>query len=175
MRIGSRRRTLDQVAGDAAAVSLLSVLVNQIGQSIGVKPFDQPPRGLAAGRIEPQVERSGRVEAESPLGIGQLIARKSQVQQDAINVFDFQLRQHRGQFAIAGSHEFHRQSGQTAFGRRQGRRVAIERHDKSLAPDALGQGSRVAAAAQGAVDQRLPGPRVEPLEHRGQQDAHMSR
>ncbi len=68
---------LDDRPGDPAAVSLLAVVVNQVGQVLGAEAIDQPPGRLAPHRVEPQVQRPGRGEAESPLRVGQLVARRA--------------------------------------------------------------------------------------------------
>ena len=79
---------------------------------LGAEPVDQPPRRLARGGVEPQIERPAGREAEPPLGVGQLIARQAQVQDHAVHLADVLPVQHLGQVAEVGLHEPHRQAGQ---------------------------------------------------------------
>src|SRR5688572_28469516 len=65
---------IDNTARDSSTEPLLAVLKDQVRQVFGAKSFDNFPRGLAARRVEPQIEWASAVEAESSIRIGKLVA-----------------------------------------------------------------------------------------------------
>ncbi len=166
--LGGRQRLdftlLDDPPGNPPAESLLAVAEENVGQVFGVQPLEQPPGRLARFGIETQIERTRRIEAESALGIGQLIARQAEVEQNSVDRRQADFRQDFGQIAKIGLGNGDRQAGQVLFGRGQGRRVAVERKHQARRANPLGQSPGMAAGAERAVDKRLPGLGSEPLE-----------
>ncbi len=145
----------DDVPSDAPAEAFLSILIDQVGQLFFVQSSQQLPGRLADVRVESQVQWPFGVEAEPSPRIGQLVAGKSQVQQDAVDRGDLQLTQHLGQLSIIGMDQLNRQPRQAAFGCGQRRRIAVQRHDQARGSHAPGKTSRVATGAQRAVDEGL--------------------
>ena len=130
---------LDDRPSNPPAVTLLAVEVNQVGQVFGIQPLQQAPSRLAPQGIEPQIQRAGRGKTESPVEIGQLIARKSEVQQEPIHRLHPKLDKDLGQVAEIGMDGLHGQIGQILAGRFNGRWVAVQGNDRSAGPDSLGE------------------------------------
>jgi len=90
---------------------------------------------------------------------------------------DAELLQYFRQVAKIAMHQAHRQAPERRLGPLQGLGVAIQGNDLpsrfSGGCDPFGQCSRMSAAAESAVHQRLAGLRREPLEHLGQQNRLM--
>ena len=85
VRIGACWRSLDDAAGDPAAESLFAVVVNDVGEVLLAEPCEQPPRRFAVVGVEPQVELAVGLIAEAAVGVGQLVARQAEVEQDAVD------------------------------------------------------------------------------------------
>jgi hypothetical protein len=97
--IGSAKH--DRV-GNGPAGGLFAELEKQIGQVPLVKLGKEIGRGDILRRVKSHVERSVGLEAESAAAIGQLIRRKPEIEQDAVDPLDAELIQDFRQLGIAG-------------------------------------------------------------------------
>ena len=75
----------DNGSGDASAETFFSVVKNQIGQMFRTQSVHQPRGRFARQWVESQIQRSIGVETKTPRGVGQLIARQTQVEQNAVD------------------------------------------------------------------------------------------
>jgi hypothetical protein len=88
---------LDDLAGDASAIALLTIFPEYIRKRDLTESIHQVGRGFAAGWIESHIERPIVPEAESSTGLFQLVRAEPEVCQDAIDGGDSEIRQDIGQ------------------------------------------------------------------------------
>ena len=160
---------------DASGVALLAVAGKQLLQVFHAQSVDEASGWLARERIETQVERPFRGKAESSLGVGQLVARQSQVEHDAFDDGNLKLFQDLGQIAKVRMDRSNGKPGKVLLRGADRLRITIEAEHQALLADCRRQGPRVAASAQGSIDERLPGARRQPRDHLVQQDGHVDR
>ncbi len=99
----------DDLAGNSPAVAFLAQLKEHVRQMFFTQSLEQPPRRFAAGRIESQIERSVAMETESALHVGQLVARHSQIEHDAVDRCQVTICEYLRQVGIVAVYALDRQ------------------------------------------------------------------
>src|SRR3954469_813387 len=130
---------LNNSPGNSPAESFLSVLINQIGQMLRAESLDKLPRRLAARHVKPPIQWSTALKTKPTIRVGQLVARQTEVQQDAVDRTNIQSGQHLRQIAVVRRKRTHRQPAQFLFGTTDGDWIAIERNDQPIGADGICQ------------------------------------
>ena len=97
--------------------------------------------------------------------VGQLITREPQIDQDAIDLCEFELGKHFRQVGIVGVGHGHRQPLQLLLGSGNDCRITIEPDHQTVFTDFLCQQAGVPAPTERAIDKCAARLRREPLDH----------
>jgi hypothetical protein len=85
---------------DAPTEPFFTIPVNNTGQMICTKSLQEPPGRLTSVNVETQIDRAVRVETETALPVGQLVAGQPEVKQHAMHLLDLRSGQHLRQIAV---------------------------------------------------------------------------
>jgi hypothetical protein len=102
--------------------------------------------------------------------VGELVARKANIQEHAVDPFEPDGIEYLGQIAEVGLREADGLAGEFAGGPFDRGRIAVNADHEPVGADRLGEQPHVAAAPERAVDHPHPGPDVEQGEHLGGED-----
>ena len=139
-------------AGDPPAEPLLPELVDDVGERLGTEAVDHSPGRLALRGIEAEVERAIGVEREAAGVVGELVAREADVEEHAVHLLDLERVEHLGDVAEVGLGEPHGLAGELVRAPLDRGGVTVESDHASCGADRLHEQPRVAAAAEGAID-----------------------
>ena len=128
--------------------------------------------------VEPHVERDAAretaLDAEAAGRIGQLIGRKAQVEQHAVDAADSEGVEDLGQLCITGLSQGHARVGKNAGGPRQHRRIAIQSDQFSVGSELFEDELAMTAAADRAVDHDQSRAEVQELQNFPDKDRTMN-
>jgi hypothetical protein len=148
---------------DRSAGGLFAVAEQEVRQVIFVDRGEQVGGRFSLRRVETHVERTGRLEAESPFTIGQLIGSKSQIEQDPIDAVDAKLVEDFGQLGITGLLQDNARIGQRGGRPCEHLRIAIQTDQFSVGTELFEDEATVTAGSDGAVNHDQPRRQVEEL------------
>jgi hypothetical protein len=104
------RAPFHDLAGDPATVRFFPIALEDFCELRFVETRDEPCGRFSLPCVKSQIERSLRAKTESAGGIGQLIGRQPQVEQNAIHGRDAAVGQNLSQIGIAGLMEVTRKA-----------------------------------------------------------------
>lgn len=110
--------------------------------------------GIALRRVEPHVERTGGLKAETPLRIGQLIRRKPQIEQNPVDLLDAKLVQDFGQLRITGLPQGAARVGEVSRRPSDHQWIAIESDEFSVRTKLFEEDAAMTAGSEGRVHHR---------------------
>jgi hypothetical protein len=113
--------------------------------------------------IETHVQRRGPLEAESAFRIGQLVGRKSQVEQNSIDAADSKFVEDFGQLGITGLLQDAPRIGQYRACPREHQRITIETNQFSVGTELFEDETAMTAGSDRSVDHDQPRRKVEEL------------
>lgn len=138
--------------GDPSCETLFTKLLDDVGKRLGTHAIDHPPGRLALGGIKSKIEGAFGVKREATCLVGELVARKTDVEKHAIDAVDGQRVEHLRNVAEVGLGEADRFSRHLLGTTADGHRIAVDRDDEALGTDRFCEEPRVASAAEGSVD-----------------------
>src|SRR6266567_4480733 len=174
---GCLRPRPDDETDNPLCPALLAVLPDDPDELLFGEPVHQLHGGFSLAGVHPHVERGVLLKTESPLPAIQLVGRNPQVEQEAVDPGDAELREklaELGEIPVKEPRPRPKRSEPVA-GRSQRRLVPVEADQDAVGGRGLQDQGRMAGAAKGPVQvnpARLWGEKAEDLRR---QDRHMSK
>ena len=150
------RSPFDEIPGHPAGFGFFSELLEDVAEFLFAKAHDQVGGRFALSRVEPQIERAVGREAEAPGAIGQLVGRQPQVEQNAIDRGDVDVRQDPGEISITGLMEVAGKARELKGRNFQHPGVPVKTDQRPLRPDPPQNLATVAGRADRAIDHDEP-------------------
>lgn len=154
--ITSRRQRLssppiDDHRRNLTTKSFFSVITKHTFERLFIRSIHKLSDGLARRHIEPHIERCIERISEASCGIRELIRRKSQIEQDAIDRFNPQFLQRRARLRV--TRLLQEPPLATNFLRREPKHewVSIEPNQSALGSDALRNLATMATCPDGSI------------------------
>jgi len=164
---------LDDVPGDVTAVWIFAVAIDDVGELLFRKASDEVGRRFSLTNVEPQIERTIGVEAESARLVGQLVGRIADVQQDAIDSGNLQVGEDARQLSIAGLEEVNVGAGEMTGRNLQHHRIPVKTDQRTFGADAPENLATVPRGTDRPVDHRQPGSERQRMQSFAQENGHM--
>ena len=157
-------------AGDAAREALFAELEDRVGELAFRRAGDEVGGGVAAAAIHAHVERLVALEAEAAARRVELHRRHAEVGERAVDAVDLAAVEDVVDRAIIGVHELDAVAPRRQRFARAGERVEVAIEADEARRAGFEQRARVAAEADGAVDEQAAVLGTEVLEDRGGHD-----
>jgi hypothetical protein len=160
---GTRCAPGDDCSGDVAAESFLAVFEEDVSQLGLIEGREELGRRNSTARVKAHVERAAGLEAEAAAGVGQLIGRKAQVEQDAVDLVDVQFVEDGRHLDITGVPQDAAGIGQGLGSPGDHHGIAIETDEFVVSTEMGKDDATVAAGADRAIDDDKPRTRIKEL------------
>jgi hypothetical protein len=154
----------DDRPGDRPSCALFAESLEKAGQFRFAECCQEIRRGRPLRGIKPHIEGAAALNAEAPRRVGQLVRRKPQVEQHAVDLGDSQRIKDFGQLCITGRPQGRTGVGQHARRQREHHRIAIEGDQFSVESELFQDEFAVTTAADRAVDHHASRSEVQKLE-----------
>jgi hypothetical protein len=145
----------DDGPGDGPAGALFSGPLKEVGQLVFVERCQEIGSGWACRRVETHVERSiaseAALDAETARRVGQLVGRKPQIKQHAVDAADSERVEDLRQLCITGLFQSRARVGEDVGGPRKHRRIAIQSDQFSVVSELFEDEFAMTAAADRAI------------------------
>ncbi len=142
----------DEPPRHAPGLRLFPIALEDVGQFLFAQAHDQLGGRFPLGCVESQVERPVRGKAEAPGVVGQLVGRQPEVEQNAVDRGDFEVRQDQREVGITGLMEVARGARELKGGNFQHPGIAVKTDQRPLWPDSPQNFATVPRCADRAID-----------------------
>jgi hypothetical protein len=155
--------TIDNRVRDRSGRGFFTVERKKFGQLRFSNRGEKLGCRLALRGIETHVQRRGPLEAESAFRVGQLVGRKSQVEQNSIDAVDSKFVEDFRQLGITGLLQDAARIGQNRACPPKHQRIAIESDQFSVGTELFEDETAMTAGSDRAVDHDQPRRELEEL------------
>lgn len=171
---------LHDLRGDASRRRLFAIGFQQFGQLPFIQCLQQLCGRATFADIKTHVQRTAGIETEASVHIGQLVRRKSQIQQHPVDTRNAKFLQSRLSLHVTAANEMAddiRRSVrlQSIFGKGQHHGITIHRNQMTMRSDSLSNQCTVSSSAHRAIQHGQTGGQLQRMQYLTRHHRHMHR